>query len=112
MHLNKCDLDRSALEKLCKVFENVYKDEIKSRVLFESTVKDYYRDQGKQNYKELALAHFSMMENRDEVDEVAYQCKFCTDFCYFSAVECKVHSAIEGEDVSKVPENETKHQKR
>ena len=32
------------------------------------------------------------MQNRDQVDEDAFQCKYCTDLCYWSMIKCSVHT--------------------
>jgi hypothetical protein len=60
------------LEKLYDTFKKVYKDEIKSRVQFESELKSYYQSQGKADFEQRALAHLSMIENRNDIDEVAF----------------------------------------
>jgi len=100
------------MEKLLDTFKKVYRDEIKSRVLFESEVKNFYMNKGLPDYEQRALSHFSMMEDRNEIDEVAFQCKFCTDFCYFSIVDCKTHSEQPAAPQKKDHSKETKQQRR
>jgi hypothetical protein len=30
------------------------------------------------------------LQNRDEIEEDAFQCKYCTDLCFMSMISCKI----------------------
>ena len=61
------------------------------------------------------------LENRDEIDEDAFQCKYCTDLCFLSMLSCKrcskseeaeeaeEKSAQEKGDANEKEEEETLH---
>mmetsp|Transcript_412 Transcript_412/g.373 ORF Transcript_412/g.373 Transcript_412/m.373 type:complete len:126 (-) Transcript_412:302-679(-) len=83
---NKVDLDLPALTTLRDTYKTVYLEEIKSRLTFEGELKKLYA--GSADSEQKALSHFSLMKERNEIDEVTFQCKFCTDFCYVSCVSC------------------------
>lgn len=41
--------------------------------------------------------------NRETVEEDEFQCKLCTDLCYFSMVKCKVHTLRPEPNVEEEP---------
>jgi len=43
-------------------------------------------------------ARISYLENRDEIDEDAYQCKYCTDLCFLSMLSCTVCAKSEDDE--------------
>jgi hypothetical protein len=49
-----------------------------------------------------------MLQNRDEYDEDSFQCKYCTDLCYWSMIRCSEHTPS---SQSSEPQNTIKEKK-
>lgn len=58
----------------------------------ENKIKLYYAKEEYENPEIKLQEHIFYLENRDEIDEDAYQCKWCTDHCYLSYVTCSEHT--------------------
>lgn len=61
------------------------------------------------------LQHISYMQDREEVEEDAHQCKYCTDLCFMSMAMCKLHtmpSSNESSPSTEVSQTLTKQEKR
>jgi len=46
------------------------------------------------NANEELKNHITYIENRDEVDEDHFACKYCTDHCFLSMITCKMHTLV------------------
>lgn len=61
------------------------------------------------------LSHISYLPDRDEVEEDAHQCKYCTDLCFLSMAICKIHTSPSSQESSpstEVSQVMTKQEKR
>lgn len=71
-----------------EAFKQLVADELKYRKQIEGKLKQYYIKLGEEDPEAKMLEHISYMEDRDNVEEDAHQCKYCTDLCYLSMAQC------------------------
>ena len=89
--LKHLDLGLKELEAIQSTYQVYLLEEIKSRRKMENFIKQYYIGQGLNGNEELKK-HITYIENRDEVAEDHYPCKYCTDHCFLSMITCKMHT--------------------
>jgi hypothetical protein len=61
------------------------------------------------------LSHITYMPNREQVEEDAHQCKYCTDLCFLSMAMCKTHTMADSQECTPSTEMSqvvTKQEKR
>lgn len=88
-NLESIDIDRDSLFQLRDAFKRYLDEELKSRDHMEKMISSFY---GKGSAKKQIKSHIIMLENREKFDEDAFQCKYCTDLCYFSMIKCSEHT--------------------
>lgn len=98
--LGKIQLSKVGLETIRNYFSAMLSDEIKSRKQMEAFLKDHYGSNDQESYKN----HIVNLKNREQYGEDAFQCKYCTDLCYWSMIKCSVHTIEKSVD----PSNEAK----
>lgn len=86
--LGKVKLSKQGLEKIRDNFSAMLKEEIRSRKQMEAFIQDHYGPNDTDSYKH----HIVHLQNRDEFGEDAFQCKYCTDLCYWSMIKCSEHT--------------------
>lgn len=96
-NLHRIRIDKESLFEIKNAFEKFVEEELKSRSQMETLISKFH---GRNGQKQLKL-QIEMLEDRDTVDEDAYQCKYCTDLCYFSMIKCKGTTCV------KNPESES-----
>lgn len=97
------------LEELTNIkncYQEYYEREIESRKVMEGKIIQHFNKKG-QNGEELITEKISCMNNRDDVDEDQYQCKYCTDLCFLSMLTCtNCSNQAEEADKDDLSENE------
>jgi len=81
--LGKYPVDQGTLVALKKGYLRLMKDEKKYRRQAEQLMHESENQKRKLTIR--------MMPNREHIQEDAYQCYYCTDFCYISIVRCLHH---------------------
>ena len=57
----------------------------------ENKIKLFYNREGLDGDEKLK-DHIEYLKNRDKIEEDAFQCKWCTDHCYMSMIQCVEHT--------------------
>lgn len=89
----KSELDLDELRTIRDNFILLVNQELRSRKKIEDKMTKFLMSQsncGIEDASEELKKKIQYIENRDLVDEDEFQCKLCTDLCYFSMIKCKI----------------------
>lgn len=73
-------------------FNTLVNEELRSRKKFEDKITKNLISKKVPDVKKALEEQIQYIPNRDMVEEDEFQCKLCTDLCYFSMIKCKIHT--------------------
>ena len=107
-NLPRLNLDLETLQALAAAFTKILSNEVSSRSMMEKIIIEKYYQNGEDLEKAL-IKHIFMIVNRDQIDEDENQCKFCTDLCYLSMVQCSKHTLHDDTDQVSTGDDASQH---